>query len=163
MQKSYLYLWLIVLGFSLSACNLSRVVGPAVYSARSDYVVGDVYILNRPAFAFKYNKADPRETPFLAPLGFSGTPSNLIDFQKYASDGGQVAGLLLPGDSLRIVKFIESKFINVGEFLEVIAVVESGQQAGGILELSMISRKRRPSYDVFVDPEYLRREKAANP
>ena len=141
----------------LSACNSSRVVGPAVYSMRSDYVSGGVYILNRPAFLFRNNKADARETPFLAPLGFSGTPSNLADFQESASGNSQVAGLLLPGDSLRVVEFVEHKFINVGEFLEVIAVVESGPHKGVILELSMISKKRRPSHDLFVDSEYLTR------
>jgi hypothetical protein len=155
MRKSYLCLGLIVCSFGLSACNSSRVIGPAEYSARSDYAVDNVYTLQRPAFVFKYRKTDPKETPFLAPLGFSGTPLNLADFQRYALNGNQVLGLLLPGDSLRIVKFIENKFINLGEFLEVIAVVESGEQAGVIVELSMISRSRRPSYNIFVDPEYL--------
>lgn len=128
-----------------------------MYSARSDYVSGGVYLLNKPAFLFKHDKADSKETPVLAPLGFSGTPTNLADFQNYAPNSSQVAGLLLPGETLRVVKFVEHKFINVGEFLEVIAVVESGPHKGTVLELSMISKNRRPSHDVFVDHEYLTR------
>lgn len=157
MRRAHFFLPFISCFLCLSACNSSQVVGPAVYSARSDYVRGGVYILNKPAFLFKHNKTDPKETPVLVPLGFSGTPTNLADFQKFASNGSQVAGLLLPGETLRVVKFVEHKFINVGEFLEVIAVVESGPQKGTVLELSMISKKQRPSHDLFVDDEYLAR------
>jgi hypothetical protein len=151
------FLPLVLCFIYLSACNSSRVVGPPVHSARSDYVSGGVYILNKPAFLFKHNKADPKETPVLAPLGFSGTPTSLADFQVFAPNGSQVAGLLLPGVTLRVVKFVEHKFFNVGEFLEVLAVVESGPHKGTVLELSMISKKPRPSHDLFVDSEYLTR------
>lgn len=151
------FLPLLLCLFYLSACNSSREVDPPTHSARSDYVRGGVYIINKPAFLFKHDKGDPKETPVLAPLGFSGTPTSLADFEVFASGGSQVAGLLLPGVTLRVVKFVEHKFLNVGEFLEVIAVVESGPHKGTVLELSMISKKQRPSHDLFIDHEYLTR------
>lgn len=149
-----------MLGFGLSACSTSKVVGPSVYGARTDYVMGRVYTLNKPVFLFKYDKSDSREIAYLEELGFSGTPSNLADFVKQAPGNPQVAGVLLPGDHIRVVKFVENKSITLGNFLDVISIVVSGKNNGAMVRLSMISKERQPSYSVFVDPEYLKRVEA---
>jgi len=148
--------------FGMSGCNTSRTVSVADVSARTDYQAGGIYTLQKPAFLFKHIKSDPDEIPIVSELGFSGTATNLVEFQEYSKTDSQVAGLLLAGDRIRVVKFIDNKFINIGNFLHVIAVVESGGMTGTTVELSMISKKRRPSYDVFVDLEYLVLEEAEN-
>ena len=146
----------IVLMLGVSACNTSRIASMKDVSTRTDYVEGEIYILQKPAFLFKHLISDPNEVPIVSELGFAGTALNVAEFQKESLGRSQVVGLLLPGDRVRIKKFIDNKFFNIGHFLDVIAVVESGEQSGLVVELSMISKERGPSYDVFVDSEYLK-------
>jgi hypothetical protein len=139
------------------ACHSANKTDGAHFSNRTDYIIGETYIINTPVFLFRYDKNDTKETAYLEPLGFSGTPSNLADFIKQARDNPQVAGLLLPGDMLRVVNITEIRSVTIGNFLEIVAEVVTGEKSGTMVKLSMISKERSPSYDVFIDREYLTR------
>ncbi len=139
----------------LVSCNDSTNPEVVDKKTESDYIVGQTYSLKMPAFIFSNNRSDPKESAFLAPLGFSGTPTSLDAFEKQASNNRQVAGLLYTGDTLRVVKITKHRLFNVGRFIEAHALITSGPHTGTSVELSMISKGGRPASTVFVDPNYL--------
>ena len=122
---------------------------------RTDFIAGETYRLKQPVFLFKHDKNDPKGTPALAELGFSGTPKDLSEFRSQASANPQVAGLLMPGELVRVTKFIEDKSLTLGTFLEVFAVVTSGTHKNSVVELQLIAKKGYLPSQAFVDPAYL--------
>ncbi len=139
----------------VTSCNITSELEKSQHAGRTDYLIDQAYSLRTPVFIFSNNRSDPKELVFLAPLGFSGTPKTLDTFQKQAANNRQVAGLLHPGDTLRVVKFTKHRLFNVGRFLEAHAVITAGPHTGTSVELSMISKGGRPASTVFVDPNYL--------
>jgi hypothetical protein len=61
---------------------------------------------------------------------------------------------LFPQDKVKITKFIEERSLTIGNFLDVYAVIVSGENENTVVELSMIS-KEAPGYSVFLDPKYI--------
>jgi hypothetical protein len=150
-----LFITSVLMGLLTAACNISSDLDRFSLTNGTDYLVGQNYQLKKPAFIFKNDRSNPKDLPFLAPLGFSGTPTNTLDFQKHIADNHQVAGLLHPGDTLRVINLSKHRLFNVGRSLEAHAVVASGPHTGTNVELSMISKGGRPAPTIFVNPDYL--------
>lgn len=153
-MKIISYPLIAMMAFGVFGCNTSRDITNQV-GARTDYVVGQIYQLKKPVFLFMYDRNSVSEIPSLEKLGSSGTPLNLEEFRQKASSDPQVAGLLMPGDQVRVTKFREHSSPTIGKFLDVLAVIIAGDNTGKVVELSMISKEGLPSYSVFVNPEYL--------
>lgn len=140
--------------FGVIGCNTSRDITPQI-GTRTDYVAGQTYQLKRPVFLFKHDRTDSKEIPRLNKLGSAGTPKNMEDFRRSAPTDPHVVGLLMAGDHVQVTKFIEHSSPTIGTFLDVLAIIVTGDNAGKVVELSMISKDGLPSYSVFIDPEYL--------
>lgn len=138
----------------VSGCLLTRDV-TSEPKGRTDFIVGRVYRVKRPVFLFKTNRKDPKETAALAELGFSGTKKNLDEFRKEVPDSVQIAGLLMPGELIRVDKFMQTRVPDFGTFFNVFAVVDSGECKGKIVTLNLITKERRPMDHAFLDPEFL--------
>ena len=149
-----LFFILSVLVTSMGGCSTARDV-TSNPGTRTDFVAYQTYRLRKAVFLFKYNKKDPKEIPMLAELGFGGTSKNLADFSREAPTAPQVAGLLMPGEQVRVTKFIEDKSPTMGTYFEVLATVVSGEKYGTVVKLNLISKERHPTHQAFVDPEYL--------
>ncbi len=108
----------------------------------------------QPVFLFKTNRADSKETARLAKLGFGGTSFNLDEFNREAPNAPQVAGLLMPGDRIKITRFKQSKVPGLGTFFNVYAVVFSGENSGITARLDLISKEWGVGNRAFADPEY---------
>ena len=141
---------------SAAACGTTKDVTRDP-EARTDFIAGKIYHLQRPVFLFKYHKDDPKETPRLADLGFSGTPRDLSEFRMQAANNPQVAGLLIRGDKIRVTKFVESSSPTLGTFFEVFAIVLSGPYAGTIVQLNLITKERHPR-EAHLDALFLEQE-----
>lgn len=135
-------------------CVASRNAGVQL-GVRTDYVIGRVYQLKKPVFLFKFDPASSKEIPRLVRLGFGATSTDLEKFRQDMSSDPQVFGLLTEGDQVKITKIEEHWHPQLGKLLYVYAVVHSGDKLNQVVEVSMISKEGVPSYDVFVNPEYL--------
>jgi hypothetical protein len=135
-------------------CNTSREI-TAQLGTRTDYIVGQTYQLKQPVFLFKSDKTDPKEIPRLDKLGSAGTPQDLEEFRRSAPSDPHVVGLLIPGDQVQVTKLTEHGSPTIGKLLDVLAVIINGDNGGKVVELSLISKEGLPSYNVFIDPEYL--------
>lgn len=138
----------------LSAClNTSKVVDADVYASRTNYESDVIYVLQKPAFLF-FRQSHSKEIPRLKSLGSSGTPSKLDEFIKVAHEYSFYAGLMMAGERFRVVRFVDNKYHNIGNFLHVIAVVETGEFAGTTIRLDCMSTTG-PGSVVMIDSEYL--------
>jgi hypothetical protein len=143
-----------VVALGVFGCNTSRDITHKV-GTRTDYAVGQIYALKKPVFLFVHDKNSSNEIPSLEKLGVSGTPLALEEFRREAPSDPQVGGILMPGDQVQVTKFREHSSPTIGKFLDVLAVIITGDNGGKVVELSMISKEGLPSYSVFVNPEYL--------
>ena len=142
------------LSLFLSACfNASKAVGPDIYASRTNYESDVIYVLQKPAFLF-FRESHSKEIPRLKSLGSSGTPSELDEFIKVAHEYSFYTGLMMAGERFRVVRFVDNKYHNLGNFLHVIAVVETGEFAGTTIRLDCISTTG-PGPVVMIDSEYL--------
>ena len=128
---------------------------PKELEGRTDFVLGRTYQLEKNVFIFKLHKSDPEEIPTLEKLGAAGTPADLAGFQLQAASNPQVVGMLSPGVQIKVVKIDETKSATVGTFLHVYATVISGDHKDTVVELCMISKSGRPSFKIFIDPDFL--------
>lgn len=145
---------LILSALFLSAClNTSKVVGADVYASRTNYVADVTYVLQKPAFLF-FRQSHSKEIPRLKSLGSGGTPQELNEFKKVAHEFSFYSGLLMPGERVRVVEFVDNKYYNIGKFLHVIAVVETGEFTGTTIRLDCMSTTG-PGSVVMIDSDYL--------
>lgn len=119
-------------------------------------MIGRIYRLKNPVFLFTSDRSDTKKIPILEKLGFSGTPLDLETFRQIAPTDHQVAGILIPGDQIKVIKLEESLYNPIlGKFLYVRAVIVSGENTNQVVELSRISREGLTSPNLYVDPRYL--------
>src|SRR6266567_7527189 len=149
--QNILLLWL---SAGLVGCISSKDVTRQA-TERTDYVIGGTYALEKPVFLHKYDKADLRETPTLQKLGFSGTSTNLADFQQRDRNRIQVAGLMMPGDRVKIERLVEERSPTVGKILHVYAIVVAGESKDSIVDVTFVSKQDFHKSHIFRDSAYL--------
>lgn len=121
---------------------------------RTDYQAGTTYRVMKPIFLFVHNKDDRGEIPALAPLGYAVTPKTVEEFVRVMPNNPQVAGLLNVGALVQVSSAKAKHVFGFGTFTMVEAVIKSGNCAGKVVDLSLISRGFAQGA-AFVDPEYL--------
>jgi hypothetical protein len=123
--------------------------------AHSDFIIGQWYELRQPAFVFTHNKAVVNRRRSLQDIGFSGTSTDLETFIEKMPTNPRVAGLLMPGDKIKITEIKTEKMFRLGTFTDVWAVVMTGTARGEKVEISSVCKARRPSEFAFRDETYL--------
>lgn len=148
-------LLLVMLLVAASGCSSVRDITGKT-GDRTDYVAGQTYELKQPLFFEKPTMDSPEVIPTLFKLGRGGTAQDLETFKRQIPTYSKVAGVLSPGDKIRVEKFVQMHFPNVGTFLQVYAVVVSGEYAGKMVDCWMISTNRgRSRASAYVDPQCL--------
>jgi hypothetical protein len=142
---------------SMTGCSFDPMVKDVTLNpqGRTDFVPGKTYRLKLPVFLFVQDKNDSVETPRLVELGYSATPKDLDEFRRKSSNNSQVAGLLLSGERIRITRFEQRHVFDLGTFFYVYAVIASGELAGKVVSVNMITKEGCPSNQAFINPKYL--------
>lgn len=138
-------------GFGVAGCSVSGGYSPG----RSDFIAGQYYVMKKPAYVFTHNKKIDHPRKRLQALGYALTPTNVDEFILSMQANPRVAGLLMPGDEIKITKVVADKSVIMGELTDVWALVVTGLAKGMEVEISGISKSKKPSYAVVRDPEYV--------
>lgn len=143
---------LLTLMLGIVGCTYDITKSPETYT---DYRAGSTYELLKPAFIFKLDPNDKREIPSLTHLGASGTSTNLEVFKREMASDYQVVGLLMPEERLSVVRITREPIPGLGRFTIVYAKIESGEFAGRIVGLDLISKAGGPDAKALINPDYL--------
>jgi hypothetical protein len=121
----------------------------------TDFMVGKTYCLKLPAYLFTSDKNDTEAMRYLMPLGVGPAPDNLEEFRQVAPSKVNVAGLLLPGEKIRVNGYKKRHILDYETVFEVHAVIVSGDLVGNEVLVNDITKERRLTGHAFVDPQYL--------
>ena len=121
----------------------------------TDFVPGQVYELEHPVFLEKYDREDKREIPALARLGYGGTSSDLEEFKRKNLGWRMVQGLVMPGERVRVTRFMLNRVPRLGTFFDVFGVIDSGEYQGTEVQLNFLTKEGNLAGSAHVNPEYL--------